>query len=124
MTWALLAAALLTALVGAVVLPRRAGQEAIGFPWFWVALPVSVFAWVCTVGVFLARYAHVVTSETDRVGLSLPYPEFDQSVQFLSNEQFRQMHGPIDPAIYLFFFPLLGVGCTVAAVLFWRKGRM
>ena len=123
MTWALLTAALLTALVGAVVLPRRAGQESIGFPWFWVALPVSVFAWVCTVGVFLARYGHVVTPEADRVGLSLPYPEY-KAVQFLSNEQFWQMHGPIDPVIYLFFFPLLGAGCTVAAVLFWRRGRM
>ncbi|MGN0096085.1 MAG: hypothetical protein ACI38U_08475 [Corynebacterium sp.] len=124
MTWTLLASALLTVLVGAVVLPRRAGHERVGFPWFWVTFPVSVFAWVCTIGVFLSRYAHVMTSETDRVGLSLPYPEFGQTVQFLSNEQSRQMYGPIEPTAYLFFFPVLGVVCTLVSVIAWRKGRM
>lgn len=124
MSWALVAAVLLVAVVGVVVLRRRRPQRSAGFPWFWVTFPVAVLALVSVLGSFLSRYAGVDIPEEDIVGLSQPYPDFNETVQFLSNEQFQQMFGPLPYAVYIWFFPVLGVICTIASVVAWRKGRM
>ncbi|MEY8567598.1 hypothetical protein AALF15_13675 [Corynebacteriaceae bacterium 7-707] len=124
MSWVLVAAVLLVVLVGVVVLRRRRPQESSGFPWFWVTFPVAVLSLVSALGSFLSRYAGVDIPEDDIVGLSQPYPDFDKGVQFLSNEQFRAMVAPVDGAVYLWFFPVLGVFCAVASVIAWRRGRV
>ncbi|MGJ0184225.1 hypothetical protein [Corynebacterium glyciniphilum] len=124
MSWALVAAVLLVAVVGVVVLRRRRPQRSAGFPWFWVTFPVAVLALVSALGSFLSRYAGVDIPEDDIVGLSQPYPDFNETVQFLSNEQFQQMFGPLPYAVYIWFFPVLGIVFTVASVVAVRKGRM
>lgn len=128
MTWLLIFAVLVVLLVGGAVLPRRADYRgesgAMGFPWFWVAFPMAVLTLVSTVGVFLSRYAGVDIPEADTVGLSQPYPNFNEAVPFLSGEQFRAMAGPVDATVYLWFFPVLAVALTVASVVAWRKGRL
>lgn len=124
MSWVFLVSVLVVAVAGAVVLPRRRQQQSPGFPWFWVLLPVAMLALVSAVGVLISRFAGVDTPDNDKVGLSMPYPEFNQSVQFLSNEQFLRLGGPIDPVVYIWFFPVLGIICTIASVVAWKKGRM
>ncbi|WP_420098471.1 hypothetical protein [Corynebacterium sp.] len=124
MSWVFLVSVLVVAVAGAVVLSRRRQQQAPGFPWFWVLLPVAMFALVSAVGVLISRFAGVDTPDSDKVGLSMPYPEFNQAVQFLSTEQFQQMFGPLPYAVYIWFFPVLGIVSTVASVVAWRKGRM
>ncbi|WP_312976563.1 hypothetical protein [Corynebacterium sp.] len=124
MSWAFVAAVLLVAVVGVVVLRRRRPQRSAGFPWFWVTFPVAMLALVSALGSFLSRYAGVDIPEDDIVGLSQPYPDFNETVQFLSNEQFQQMLGPLPYAVYIWFFPVLGIVFTVASVAAVRKGRM
>lgn len=124
MSWVFLASALMVAVVGVVVLRRRRPQRSAGFPWLWVTFPVAVLSLVSALGSLLSRYAGVDIPEDDIVGLSQPYPDFNETVQFLSNEQFQQMFGPLPYTVYLWFFPVLGIAFTVASVVAWRKGRM
>ena len=124
MSWVFFAAVLVVFGTGAVVLRRRRSQPSRGFPWFWVTFPVAVLALVCTAGAFLSRYFGVNIPKDDIVGLSQPYPKFNQSVQFLSSEQFRVLTGPVDAAFYLWFFPVILVAFTVGSVIAWRRGRV
>lgn len=53
MTWLLVIAVLIVFTVAGAVLPRRAKQEELGFPWFWVAFPITALAAALTVYSFL-----------------------------------------------------------------------
>lgn len=53
MTWLLALAALIVLTVAGAVLPRRITGEPRGFPWFWVAFPVTAFAVALSVYSFL-----------------------------------------------------------------------
>jgi hypothetical protein len=131
MTWLLIFAGLVVLLVGGAVLPRRAeyrgGTDSPGFPWFWVTFPVAVLGLVSTLGMILGEYTSTIyTSRDDLVGLSMPYPVTGEipGLEFLSTQQFRQMFGPLPYAVYVWFFPVLGVVFTIASVVAVRKGRM
>ncbi|MGV0868589.1 hypothetical protein [Corynebacterium kalidii] len=124
MNWVFVAAVVLIVVTGVTVLRRRRPQPASGFPWFWVTFPVGVLGLVCTLGAHLSRFAGVDFPEHDIVGLSAPYPGYNEVIQFLSNEQFLKLRGPLDPAVYLWFFPVLAIVATAASVVAWRKGRV
>lgn len=127
MGWVFLASVLIVAVTGAIVLPRRPRGQHSGFPWFWVAFPLATLGLVSTLGMILGEFTSTIyTSHDDPVGLAMPYPATGgfPGVQFLSTEQFQQMFGPLPYAVYIWFFPVLGVVCTIASVVAARKGRM
>lgn len=118
MTLAFLLAAVMVMVVVAAVIPRRVpGRGPAGpgrtprFPWFWVGFPVTVLATVSAVGVVLSRTVGVTETDHRPVDLSLTYPDFGGGgdVQFLSNEQFRSMSGPLPADVYLWGWPVLAL---------------
>ncbi|AHW63656.1 Putative membrane protein [Corynebacterium glyciniphilum AJ 3170] len=127
MSWVFLVSVLVVAVIAAIVIPRRPRGQHSGFPWFWVAFPLAVLGLVSTLGMILGGSALTIYgAHDDPVGLSMPYPATSgfPGVQFLSTEQFQQMFGPLPYAVYIWFFPVLGIVFTIASVVAWRKGRM
>lgn len=127
MGWVFIASVLIVAVTGAIVIPRRSRGRHRGFPWFWVVFPLAVLGLVSTLGMIIGEFTSTIyTYHDDPVGLSMPYPLTGgfPGVQFLSTEQFQQMFGLLPYAVYIWFFPVLGVICTIASVVAWRKGRI
>lgn len=127
MSWVFLVSVLVVAVIAAIVIPRPPRGQHSGFPWFWVAFPLAVLGLVSTLGMILGGSALTIYgAHDDPVGLSKPYPATSgfPGVQFLSTEQFQQMFGPLPYAVYIWFFPVLGIVFTIASVVAWRKGRM
>ena len=130
MSWAMglifLGSVLVVAVTGAIVIPRRPQGRRRGFPWFWVTFPLAVLGLVSTLGIVLAFTSTIYMPHDDPVGLSMPFHGAlgTPGREFLSNEQFRQVFGPLPYAFYLWFFPVLGVFCAVASVIAWRRGRV
>lgn len=88
---------------------------------------MAVFGVVSTIGMVLdAQFSTIYNSHEDPIGLSMPYPDGHgfPGLQFLSNEQFSELFGPLPVDIYSAFFPLLAVVGVVTAVIAWRKGRV
>lgn len=53
MVWIWTFAVVMVVLVGAAVLPRRAGQPRQGFPWFWLSFPTAVLLVAATLHMWL-----------------------------------------------------------------------
>lgn len=118
MTLVFLLTAVVVTVVVAAVIPRRVpvrGPAGPGrtprFPWFWVVFPVTVLATASAVGVVLSRTVGVTETDHRPVDLSLTYPDFGGGgdVQFLSNEQFRSISGPLPADVYLWGWPVLAL---------------
>ncbi|MEJ6547927.1 hypothetical protein PQI66_00020 [Corynebacterium sp. USCH3] len=127
MSWAFLVSVLAVAVTGAAVLPRRRRRESHGFPWFWVVFPAAVFGVMSTLGMILARLGtKIYPTYDDSVGLSMPYPAAGgfPGLEFLPDGQFQRLFGPLPYEVYVWFFPVTGIACTVASVIAWRKGRI
>ena len=120
MMWVLACAVLVVVLVGAAVLPRRAGQPREGFPWFWVAFPAAALLVAASIAMGLAwagvsKWGTVVVHQAS----------YEPSVQFLSNEQFNQMYVRWQVlAVARLVLPIVAVATVGLSVWAWRRGRV
>ncbi|AKK08134.1 hypothetical protein HCH15_10520 [Corynebacterium testudinoris] len=90
------------------------------FPWFWVAFPITVFSAASLLSM-VVNFASV-----PGLGWAMYQAQSEESgVQFLSNEQFQQMHlhPPHSGAEWLTTSVALLVG-AVCSVWAWRRGRI
>lgn len=116
MWWLFTFAFLVVVLVGGAVLPRRAQHAREGFPWFWIAFPLTAFitaaavnAWISWLGVPLEW------------SMYKPLADSDGTVQFLGNEQFWQAR-----AIFIgrWVLPLAAAAAAGLSVWAWRRDRV
>ena len=116
MVWVWTFAVLMVVLVGAAVLPRRAGQARETFPWFWVAFPTAVLLVAGSLHMWLAGI-----SATGCWTMYMPLADRPGDMQFLSNEQFWQFQAFLLGRWILPIAALVVVGLSVWS---WRRGRV
>ncbi|BAH51855.1 hypothetical membrane protein [Rhodococcus opacus B4] len=120
MAWLLFLALGVVALVARVVLPRRARLErAPGFPWFWVAFPVTCLAVAAAVGAFTA-WPHAVSGMRS-FWWDLTTPDNAHGMQFLSSEQYHRF---VTMGRARQVLPVVAVAGIVWCVWTWRRGRV
>lgn len=120
MAWVFAFAVLIVVLVGAAVLPRRAGQPRGGFPWFWIVFPAAVLLVAGSISMWLPGVGAVG-------GWTMYMPLADRSdgMQFLTNEQFNSAY--LRMRLYsaaLWVLHIAAVFTTGLSVWAWRRGRV
>ncbi|WP_293954774.1 hypothetical protein [uncultured Corynebacterium sp.] len=108
MTWLLVLAVLIVLIVAGAVLPRRVKQEQLGFPWFWVAFPITVLAVALTVYSFLP-----IAPLGLEYGWTMYAPLSDPSDDYTD---------PLWPGKILWV--VTAVAGTGLSVWTWRRGRV
>lgn len=116
MVWVWTFAVLMVVLVGAAVLPRRAGQDREGFPWFWLAFPAAVLLVAGSLHMWLP-----VIGAPGGWTMYMPLADRHGGVQFLGNEQFWQLQAFLLGRWILPIAALVVVGLSVWS---WRRGRV
>ena len=109
-------AVLMVVLVGASVLPRRAGQPRQGFPWFWLSFPMAVLLVAGSLHMWLPGI-----SAASAWTMYMSLADRGSGLQFLSDEQLWQLQAFLLGRWSLPIAALVLVGLSVWS---WRRGHI
>ncbi|MBP2527195.1 hypothetical protein [Rhodococcus sp. PvP104] len=109
-------AVFMVVLVGAAVLPRRAGQPRQGFPWFWLSFPMAALLVAGSLHMWLPGIS-AASSWT----MYMPLADRGSGLQFLSNEQLWQVQAFL---LGRWILPIAALVLAGLSVWSWRRGRI